>query len=82
MSNICEACNAYIQTDDKGRRTAKHHIVSRGAGGTNNPENLMSLCVKCHRAYHQIGRLTFTLKYPHLKEKVLVARAAGGKKIC
>lgn len=27
-----------------------HHILKRRLGGSNNPENLITLCVKCHRA--------------------------------
>jgi len=29
-----------------------HHIVPRVAGGTNHPENLITLCRACHRARH------------------------------
>lgn len=33
-----------------------HHIISRGAGGADIPENLIQLCGHCHRAVHS-GRL-------------------------
>jgi 5-methylcytosine-specific restriction endonuclease McrA len=30
-----------------------HHIVPRQKGGTNDPENLMTLCSSCHRLMHE-----------------------------
>ncbi len=30
-----------------------HHIVSRQQGGSNNKENLMTLCASCHRLWHE-----------------------------
>ena len=32
-----------------------HHIKSRGQGGNNHPENLMTLCGSCHRLWHEQG---------------------------
>jgi len=32
-----------------------HHIVSRSAGGTNDPENLVTLCTACHKLLHEKG---------------------------
>lgn len=31
-----------------------HHVISRGAGGTNHPHNLITLCADCHAAAHGI----------------------------
>lgn len=41
----CALCDSqkYIQI---------HHIISRGAGGTNHPHNLVTLCADCHAAAH------------------------------
>ena len=78
--NNCLACGKYIQEDDRGKRTEPHHVVSRGAGGSDDEINKLDLCVKCHRSFHHIGWITFIKKYPHLKERILVAREAGGKK--
>ena len=47
-----------------------HHIVSRGAGGHDVPENLISLCLKCHAMAHN-GRISKR----QLKE--IVARREG-----
>ncbi len=32
-----------------------HHIVSREQGGSNEAENLMTLCASCHRLWHERG---------------------------
>jgi hypothetical protein len=32
-----------------------HHVVSRQQGGSNNTENLMTLCASCHRLWHERG---------------------------
>ena len=29
-----------------------HHIIPRSAGGTNDPENLITLCTACHELWH------------------------------
>jgi hypothetical protein len=50
-----------------------HHIKSRGAGGTDEPENLIALCSDHHTfggdAVHRVGWKTFVKKYPEVKEK-------------
>lgn len=43
----CEKCGAAETADD--RAFAVHHIVPIMAGGCNEPELLMTLCLKCHR---------------------------------
>jgi hypothetical protein len=32
-----------------------HHITARSRGGSNQPENLLSLCSACHRLWHESG---------------------------
>ena len=32
-----------------------HHIISRQRGGTNQPQNLKTLCGSCHRLWHERG---------------------------
>jgi len=36
-----------------GIRLEVHHVVPLSKGGTNDPDNLITLCSKCHRAIHQ-----------------------------
>lgn len=40
-----------------------HHLKSRGAGGDDVPENLISLCRRHHTEIHQIGKRKFLAKY-------------------
>lgn len=42
----CRRCGA------KGVRLYVHHIVSLSSGGTSNPENLETVCEKCHTKAH------------------------------
>jgi hypothetical protein len=46
-----------------------HHYKTRGAGGDDSLENLISLCRKHHNEIHQIGVLTFMAKYGRGIEK-------------
>ena len=45
---ICQNC--YGKSGDKILRV--HHIIRRRDGGTNRPENLVTLCHTCHQNYH------------------------------
>lgn len=41
-----------------------HHITTRGAGGDNHDwDNIAGLCRLHHVEIHQIGRLTFCMRY-------------------
>lgn len=66
----CEIC---------GGNAEKHHIVSRGAGGTDEPWNILWLCRFCHRVYHDNGWVQFVEWYPALRAKVETAREMAGK---
>ena len=44
-SYMCRSCNS-------NRGIAPHHILFRSAGGTHNPDNLVTLCFNCHRDVH------------------------------
>jgi hypothetical protein len=68
----CEACLKYIG-DAGGGSIA--HIVSRGAGGSSDTQNLLHLCDADHvLLQHQNGWEAFLAKYPHLSWKVDKAR--------
>ena len=68
----CEACLKYIG-DAGGGSIA--HIVSRGAGGSSETDNLLHLCDTDHVLFqHAHGWEAFLEKYPHLRWKVETAR--------
>lgn len=48
------------------------HIRSVGAGGSNEPWNLMPLDRKCHSLQHQIGWKSFANKYPHVYDELKI----------
>jgi len=54
---ICGATNEMVHA---------HHIVWRHDGGTNDEENLQTLCGKCHAMRHGLNALTFWLLVPCL----------------
>lgn len=70
IPRLCEVC---------GRPAEAHHIVSRGAGGTDESWNVLLLCRRCHRYYHDYGWVKFASYYPHLRAKILEARRTAGK---
>jgi len=42
-----------------GDNVNPHHLLSRGAGGTDELKNLVPLCVYHHAELHQIGKSSF-----------------------
>lgn len=60
----CTVCRKYSE---------KHHIKTRGSGGSDDPENLLDLCRNCHIEVHQIGLSTFVRRH-HLESNM---RARG-----
>lgn len=58
-----------------------HHIVSKGAGGTDDELNLLPLCFFHHREYHDKGWQTFCRNYSSLAPRIIAAREAAGKKV-
>ena len=51
----CEVCGTY--------GVHVHHIKTRGAGGTDEVLNLISLCPEHHTEVHTIGSKSFAEKY-------------------
>lgn len=58
-------CLACASRDPHGARSAigedwvrshAHHVISRGAGGGDVPENVMPLCVEHHNQWHLYGK--------------------------
>ena len=52
---------------------APHHIRTRGAGGVDEPINLLALCTSHHGEAHMIGALTFASRYPEIRDKMQAA---------
>lgn len=50
-----------------------HHIRSRGAGGSDEAHNLLSLCRTHHTVIHNVGPRTFCDVYPNLADKIHAA---------
>lgn len=46
-----------------------HHIVTRGAGGNDEPENLVALCTLHHNEVNNNGWKTFADKYFEIRDK-------------
>lgn len=51
---FCEICN---------RPAQRHHIKTRGAGGSDSSANILWLCNEHHTEIHKTGRWTFADKY-------------------
>ena len=54
----CRACGRSKHKD--GVRLEVHHIIRKADGGTDVPENVVTLCHDCHDAHHNHGK---TLKF-------------------
>lgn len=52
----CIACRCF-------EGVVAHHIKTRGAGGSDEVENLMPVCQKHHLEIHQHGLVRFAEKY-------------------
>lgn len=65
--DYCEWCGATCSGNEP------HHIITRGAGGPDIPENLVQLCPMCHRKAHA-GTI------PRARLFAVVARRLGIKK--
>ena len=61
-SYTCQICGA------KNTRLEVHHIVYRSKGGTDNEDNLITLCESCHKKIHK-GEINVSLKPKKLKLK-------------
>lgn len=57
-SYTCQHCGKKSE-EKKPLRLEAHHIVPRSKGGSNRPDNLITLCESCHKALHQ-GKFTIT----------------------
>jgi hypothetical protein len=56
-NHICQACNG----KSKDKILNVHHVTPRADGGTDKPDNLITLCESCHKAYHK-GKIKLSIK--------------------
>ena len=49
---IEDARKTYCEYCGTGGSVHAHHVVSRGAGGGDTADNLISLCIRCHARTH------------------------------
>ena len=49
----------YCHGKSKDKRLEVHHLIHRADGGSDNPDNLITLCATCHARYHA-GRIKLT----------------------
>ena len=61
----CEVCGQWSEHP--------HHIRTRGAGGDDDPLNLLALCTTHHTEVGKIGQGRFCEKYPKVAEKIRAA---------
>lgn len=57
----CRACGKSKHKD--GVKLEVHHIIRRADGGTDVPENVVTLCEDCHKAHHK-GERKLKLRRP------------------
>jgi len=69
-SKRCEIC---------GDPANPHEIISRGSGGKREAWNVIYLCFKHHREYHDKGRTTWIAMYPEFEDKIVAACSRMGR---
>ena len=86
--NYCEACRTYLRYEASTARydtsTGKEgnlaHIISKGAGGSDELWNRMHLCSEHHiTVQHQKGWGELVAQYTHLESRVNAARKKSGQ---
>ena len=58
----CRACG---KGKKDGKKLEVHHIIRKADGGTDVPENVVTLCEDCHKAYHR-GEMKLKVRRPPL----------------
>lgn len=75
----CRAC--YKKFYRKSKELTVHHIIPRDCGGTNDFDNLISLCLECHDMIEEYGYRTrveiegCNKKYRPAKEEPITTKA-------
>ena len=66
----CQKCNTHSKDLSKGIKLEVHHILPVSQGGTTVPDNLITLCSKCHKQVHNDlkNKKLVKFKIPNYKE--------------
>jgi len=72
-----EPSSPYCAVCGQPTRTDHHWLLTRGAGGGDMPENLVSLCARCHTVAHGISRDSLGRMLPPLYQQRLKDFKAG-----
>lgn len=59
--------------DCMNRMVQVHHIRSKGAGGSNDDVNLVTLCGEHHAKIHSLGWRTFVRLHPETRPRIEAA---------
>ena len=68
----CELC---------GQPADRHHIITVGAGGPDEPWNYLYLCRVHHVELHYVGRYTFAERHAKVAAKIYTACEMTGRRI-
>jgi hypothetical protein len=72
-------CQVVRYCEHCGKPAEAHEIISRGSGGPREPWNTIYLCRVHHRMFHDMGRYSFSLRFPMFYEKIKVACERAGR---
>ena len=69
-NHTCQKCNAHGKDLPKSIKLEVHHILPVSKGGTTVPNNLITLCSKCHKQVHNDlnNKKLIKFKIPNYKE--------------
>ena len=65
----CQKCNTHSKDLPKGIKSEVHHILPKSQGGTTVPNNLITLCSKCHKQVHEYLKKNKNVKFKILNYK-------------
>ena len=58
MTTKCAKCDPQFNSSENEYPIDRHHIIAKMDGGTDDPDNIIELCLACHKEWH-----SFECKY-------------------